>query len=315
MQNSPLVSVIIPVYNKELCIRETLNSVLSQHYTNFEIIIVDDGSSDRSKNIIEEFVARDNRCRYFYKKNGGVSSARNYGIDLASGEYISFLDADDEYNENFLKEMVASAADVDFAFCAHYISYNSGQVLKKSRMKFATKDFLHDYLLNKTTPNTNSWLIKRDLLLVNRIRFDESMSWGEDMLFFATTAIYAKNYKAAPGYYTKYNMYNENSLTNSFDCLSKIESDSIWLDSLCGVIKEVITPPDDEKYLMAINGYRRPAGIVYNLYAALESIPVDDVRVIFIKYRKNISRIYFLSGLRSLKLFLYYALLRLKIWL
>jgi len=210
-----------------------------------------------------------------------VSSARNYGVDFASGEYISFLDADDEYSENFLKEMVASAADVDFVFCAHYISYNSGRVLKKSRMKFATKDFLHDYLLNKTTPNTNSWLIKRDLLVINKIRFDESMSWGEDMLFFATVAIYAKNYKSSPGYYTKYNMYNENSLTKSFDCLSKIKSDSIWLDSLCTVIKEVISTPDDEKYLIAINGYRRPAGIVYNLYAALGSASVDDVRVIF----------------------------------
>ncbi|HDZ9267370.1 TPA: glycosyltransferase family 2 protein, partial [Vibrio cholerae] len=138
MENSQLVSVIIPVYNKAHCIEKTIYSVLNQSFSNFEIIVVDDGSSDNSRYVIEKIVSLDSRCKYFYKDNGGVSSARNYGLSKAIGDFVSFLDADDIYMPHFLKEMTARCKDMDFVFCGHFISYegSSNKSNKvKSRMK------------------------------------------------------------------------------------------------------------------------------------------------------------------------------------
>lgn len=88
-----MISIIIPLYNKAESIKTTLESVLSQSYTDFEVLIIDDGSTDDSKNIVSEI--HDDRIRYIYKDNGGVSSARNYGAMNAKSEWLFFLDADD----------------------------------------------------------------------------------------------------------------------------------------------------------------------------------------------------------------------------
>src|SRR5690606_23682360 len=86
-----------------------------------ELIIVDDGSTDNSKKVIEEFAENDLRCRYVYQENSGVSSARNHGIRASLGSYIAFLDADDIYDKFFLSRMVALSKDVDFVYCGYYI--------------------------------------------------------------------------------------------------------------------------------------------------------------------------------------------------
>lgn len=100
-----MISVIIPLYNKEKAIQNTLLSVLKQTYQNFEIIVVDDGGTDNSANIVKKIAQIDNRINYFYKHNGGVSSARNYGLSKAKGEWIIFLDADDEMLPNNLEHL------------------------------------------------------------------------------------------------------------------------------------------------------------------------------------------------------------------
>lgn len=102
---SNLISVIIPVYNAETTISECIESVLCQTYNNFEIILVDDGSTDGSGNICKEYSEKDSRIRYIRKENGGVSSARNLGIDEAKGEYITFVDSDDWIEKDALEEM------------------------------------------------------------------------------------------------------------------------------------------------------------------------------------------------------------------
>lgn len=99
MLNKPLISVIVPVYNTENYIRECLDSILSQTYTNLEIIVINDGSKDRSEQIIQEYVAKDIRVKYFKQENSGQSATRNRGMDIAQGEYISFIDSDDIINK------------------------------------------------------------------------------------------------------------------------------------------------------------------------------------------------------------------------
>lgn len=118
MQN-PLISVIIPVYNVEPYLRRCLDSVVSQTYKNLEIILVDDGSPDRSPEICDEYAEKDLRIKVIHKKNGGQAEARNKGIDTAAGEYITFVDADDYISTSYVDDLYYSIVrfSVKFAAC------------------------------------------------------------------------------------------------------------------------------------------------------------------------------------------------------
>ena len=103
--NSPsLVSIIIPIYNVENYLEQCIISVVHQTYKNLEIVIVNDGSTDNSENIILDYLKKDNRIVYIKKKNGGLSSARNSGLDKCKGKYVSFVDSDDTLDTKFIKE-------------------------------------------------------------------------------------------------------------------------------------------------------------------------------------------------------------------
>ena len=103
MKNNSLVSIIIPCYNQVKYLDESLQSVLNQTYANWECILVNDGSTDNTEKISKTWAEKDSRFQYFYKENGGVSSARNFGLDKAKGYYIQFLDADDLLDKNKLE--------------------------------------------------------------------------------------------------------------------------------------------------------------------------------------------------------------------
>lgn len=113
------VSVIIPVYNVEPYLVRCLNSILDQTYTNIEIILVDDGSSDNSPKICEDFANKDERIAVIHKKNGGQAEARNLGIEVCKGDYISFVDSDDWIEPTYIEELLKTAqkADADIAIC------------------------------------------------------------------------------------------------------------------------------------------------------------------------------------------------------
>ena len=104
-----MISVIVPLFNGEKYIRETLDSVINQTYLNWECIIVDDGSTDNSATIAKEYVAKDQRIKYFQQNNAGPSQARNYGLQLAKGRYIQFLDADDVLLKERFQVLIESA--------------------------------------------------------------------------------------------------------------------------------------------------------------------------------------------------------------
>ena len=102
-----MISVIVPVYNAERYISLCIEKILKQTYNDFELILVDDGSTDKSGQICDTHPQKDKRIKVVHKKNGGVSSARNRGIQEATSKFISFIDADDEVNENYLSHLMA----------------------------------------------------------------------------------------------------------------------------------------------------------------------------------------------------------------
>ena len=100
-----LISVIVPVYNVEKYLNKCIDSIINQTYKNLEIILVDDGSQDSSGKICDEYTKKDNRIKVIHKENGGVSSARNIGLNNATGEWIAFIDADDWVDEEYLQTL------------------------------------------------------------------------------------------------------------------------------------------------------------------------------------------------------------------
>ena len=101
----PKVSIIVPVYKAEQYLHRCVDSILSQSFTDCELILVDDGSPDKSGEICDEYASRDSRIQVIHKQNGGVSSARNAGLDVAHGEYVWFVDSDDWIENDSLKEI------------------------------------------------------------------------------------------------------------------------------------------------------------------------------------------------------------------
>lgn len=122
-----LISIIVPVYNIEAYIKQCIESILSQTYTKFELILVDDGSPDNCGKICDEYANVDDRIKVFHKQNGGLSDARNYGLKKAKGEYISFIDGDDYIDINFYQMLIDAilSTDCDIAEC-YSINFEDG---------------------------------------------------------------------------------------------------------------------------------------------------------------------------------------------
>lgn len=124
--NKKLVSIVVPIYNVEEYLRECIDSICTQTYENIEIILVDDGSTDTSPEICDTYQKIDSRIRAFHKNNGGLSDARNYGLNVATGEYIAFIDSDDYIDESFVKNLLQAAEenDADIAVCSYRKVYD-----------------------------------------------------------------------------------------------------------------------------------------------------------------------------------------------
>lgn len=139
---SPLVSIIVPIYKVEAYLRRCLDSIVNQTYTNLEIILVDDGSPDNCPQICDEYAAKDNRIIVIHKENGGLSDARNTGLDICKGEYISFVDSDDWVNERYIEILfnLAIKEDADIAIGEHEKTYNEQipfqRIIEKNRILF-----------------------------------------------------------------------------------------------------------------------------------------------------------------------------------
>lgn len=188
--NYPLVSVIIPAYNAELYIKEALESVLGQTYQEFEIIVIDDGSTDNQKEIISTLMEKDDRIKYFYQENSGVSIARNHGILLSKGDYLAFLDADDVWYPNNLELKVEKFESGKFGLVhssANIIDERSNITGQSIIGKEGS--LLEDMLMWKETciPGPSSVLVKKEV--IEEIGdFDTNLSTAADQDFFFRVA-------------------------------------------------------------------------------------------------------------------------------
>lgn len=188
-----LVSIIIPIYNSENHIGNTLQSVLSQSYDNIEIIIIDDGSSDNSLKVVNNILQESKfKFKVLIKENGGVSSARNLGIKNSNGKYIYILDSDDLIDENLINEMVRKMEEdrSDFVFCGFDKIDEYGkkinkytQLYKYVEKKTNNKDIIRKYLKEELWVCTISGMYKKQIIDKKNILYNETCSNGEDQEF------------------------------------------------------------------------------------------------------------------------------------
>lgn len=180
MKENDMISIVIPLYNKEKNIRDTIASVLKQTYKDFELIVVDDGSTDNSANEVKSI--KDNRIRYLYKENGGVSSARNYGVKAAIGKWILFLDADDTLMRECLEVLVSPLDEegIDISAAKFYtVKDDVKRINSTSRYVGKVPNNYKWLFLNRVNLRTGCCLIRKSVLLKNP--FDEHISRFEDM--------------------------------------------------------------------------------------------------------------------------------------
>ncbi|MBQ7203717.1 MAG: glycosyltransferase [Eubacterium sp.] len=232
-----LVSIIIPIFKVEKYLSRCVDSALNQTYKNIEIILVDDGSPDNCPKICDEYAEKYDKIKVVHKVNGGLSSARNAGLKVATGEYVMFVDSDDWIDANMVADLVeiAEKENVDFVRTrAKYASWSNRS--DGSVCDFGIENMMHTGIYDRdaiekeilpiciATPqitfgpivSAGGTLYKRELLTKNNIEFYEDVKYSEDCIFNAIVLMNCNSfyYLNEPQYYNYF--YNDTSITKSY---------------------------------------------------------------------------------------------------
>ena len=196
----PKISVIVPVYKAEKYLHRCVDSILAQLFTDFELLLIDDGSPDNSGTICDEYAKKDNRVRVFHKENGGVSSARNLGLDNATGEWIAFCDSDDYVTPNWLESFeIAINNKLDFAVQGRYHIDDFKKEPKEIPSQIGdTIDSKRKLIIDITNKEVFGYLgdkfFRKDIIDKYHISFDEKIALWEDGVFIAKYLEYATSF-------------------------------------------------------------------------------------------------------------------------
>lgn len=308
---NPLVSIIVPVYNAEKTIGRCIESILKQDYTNFELLMIDDGSKDNSGAICDEYAAADSRIIVIHKENSGVSDSRNMALDMAQGTYLQFLDADDWITPNATRTFVEAAEDhkadmviSDFYRVVDKRVSQKGSIDKEgllTREEFASEmmenpsDFYYGVLWNK--------LYRRDIIEKHHLRMDLKISWCEDFMFNLEYMRHAHDYYVVqlPLYYY---VKTKGSLVSQGMSISKtIRMKLMVFEYYNNFYKEIFTEEDYEqnrlsvyRYLIdaASDGFVMPSSLLpgtkklgkERMTARSELIETDGILMDFYRFRK-----------------------------
>lgn len=277
------VSIIVPIYNAEKKIEKSINSLINQSYKNIEIILIDDGSTDESLEICEKLKNKDDRIKVYSKKNGGVSSARNYGISKSNGKYICFVDSDDTVENDFCEILVKKIEkDNSDLSCCYY------NVINNDNMDKITKNIYKNNSDNKYIMIFKNYkgflwnkLYKKDIIDKYNLKLNEDISMCEDLLF--NFQYLEKCNKVSYCNESAYNYFtNDNSLSkglnmNWFDILYVYNYIYIYINNYDSEIQDIIML----EFLYAIFETKMRAKIM-NI----------DERNIFMKYNIDFYNIY-----------------------
>lgn len=200
----PKISIIVPVYNSSKTLRRCIDSVLSQDFTDFELILIDDGSSDSSFAICQEYAKKDSRIISIHQENSGPSMARNHGISRAKGEFINFIDSDDYVDPDYLTsfDMLNLSEEIDIVFCGMKADYTDGtkHVMRLPAMQCIGKGNMASFVYKIHSLSMIGWVCNKiyrtHIIKTNNLSFDGSIRIREDQIFTLEYLHYAKGAKS-----------------------------------------------------------------------------------------------------------------------
>ena len=236
----PKISVIVPVYNVEQYLHRCVDSILTQSFTDFELLLINDGSKDSSGRICDEYLVKDNRVRVFHKENGGVSSARNMGLDNARGEWVTFVDSDDWIDNTMYQEMYEKVIheNADISYCDINMIFSSSEKCWKAAKYDSSKiHFLNNFIASEWTSLCNI-LVRRSLFVENQIRNPEDFKFAEDYHVATRLMYFAKKVCYVPKPLYCYNRINESSALHNFSSDHYEKERLVNLDIINFFIKE-----------------------------------------------------------------------------
>lgn len=247
------ISVIVPAYNVEKVVGRCVESLLEQTYADFELILVNDGSADRTGEICDFYAMKDQRVRVIHQTNSGVSIARNKGLEIAEGKYVVFVDSDDYVEKDFLQYLYVNRSDLTICgFVAEDERNNCLYYIKYEALSYPSKNLI-DYVTlykKRTIYSPYGKLFLNSIIESNNLRFPEGINWGEDAMFMADYLQYAEFVKVIEntGYhYVRYD--KENTLSTKLDpkIIDVVEKSRLYCAE-----KMVTTAPDCVEQVKAI---------------------------------------------------------------
>lgn len=258
---NPFISIIVPIYNSQKTLNRCVDSILNQTFKNWELLLVDDGSSDQSGKICNQYAETDQRIKVFHKKNGGVSSARNLGMDYAKGTWIAFCDSDDYVDGNWLNLFVENLSQ-GISFVVQFFKMPRNDMCSLSHNVISYNDIyagLYEMYDQKILGYVCNKLLNTYIIKSNHIRFNERFRFREDEDFVLRylqhsdyfTIVYdgAYNYDI-PDLSTKYlavdNFYTSLSMYSSIKKLIKTVNDRIYLRYLVELTNAFFATFDNE---------------------------------------------------------------------
>ena len=229
MSETNNISIIVPMYNARNVIQDLINDVLAQTMTQWELILVDDGSLDDTCEICEKYLLSDNRINLIKNNHLGVSAARNRGIETAKGEWITFVDADDRLLDGFLMslfEPTKSDENIDIVYCGYaVVGVSSTQINTYQSKNYIGKNEIKELLgASSILYRCSPWakLFRRSLIVDNNLRFDISLSISEDRLFFYHYCVFVKGIALTSNIGYLYGSFSPTSLKNKHFPLSML---------------------------------------------------------------------------------------------
>ena len=222
-----LISVIVPVYNTEKYLDRCIQSILAQTYSNIELLLIDDGSTDSSGAICDRYAGQDSRVRVFHKPNGGVSSARNMGLDNARGEWIIFCDSDDWIDAEMYEHMYNAAIQnkVDMVCCDLLVEEKNNKTILSYKNNYKDHKLMYDCLAPISVEYFAmcNKLVSRRVYDINCIRATEGANMWEDVELMTKIRYFSQSSCVINKPFYHYNRMNESSITSALKMLSRVE--------------------------------------------------------------------------------------------
>lgn len=231
---SPRLSVVVPVYNTEKYLHRCVNSILAQTFTDFELLLIDDGSKDSSGVICDDYVARDSRVRVFHKENGGVSSARNLGLEHSQGEWIVFVDSDDWIETTMFELMYEKAVKdgTELVYCDMNMVYEDKTEICHSAEFHIRKEYLIQNYITTVWTCLVLFMTKKCVYEENKLKLPMQIDYCEDFWLAVRLMHYAKKVSYVPFVLYNYNRTNENSAMHTFGLKMEKDEQAAYLDTI-----------------------------------------------------------------------------------